>query len=61
MPEAVEHSSGGTPHACAAAAIVICRAAAPILTLAEVPRSLEAVYLTLMADAEADTDAGDGG
>ena len=28
------------------------RAGAPVLTLAEVPRSLEAVYLTLMADVE---------
>jgi ABC-2 type transport system ATP-binding protein len=38
------------------------RAAAPVLTLAEVPRSLEAVYLALMADAEADAEAsGDGG
>ena len=31
----------------------LARAAAPVLTLAEVPRSLEAVYLALMADAEA--------
>ncbi len=37
------------------------RAAAPVLTLAEVPRSLEAVYLALMADAEALPAAGDGG
>jgi ABC-2 type transport system ATP-binding protein len=38
------------------------RAAAPVLTLAEVPRSLEAVYLALRADAEADAEAsGDGG
>jgi ABC-2 type transport system ATP-binding protein len=31
------------------------QAAAPVLTLAEVPRSLETVYLTLMADAETGT------
>jgi ABC-2 type transport system ATP-binding protein len=37
----------------------LARAAAPVLTLAEVPRSLEAVYLALMADAEA-AAAGDG-
>ena len=30
MPEAVEHSCGATPQVCAAAAIVICRAAAPM-------------------------------
>jgi ABC-2 type transport system ATP-binding protein len=34
------------------------RAAAPVLTLAEVPRSLEAVYLALMADAETTGDGG---
>jgi ABC-2 type transport system ATP-binding protein len=36
------------------------QAAAPVLTLAEVPRSLEAVYLALMADAEQEADAGAG-
>jgi ABC-2 type transport system ATP-binding protein len=35
------------------------QAGAPVLTLAEVPRSLEAVYLALMADAEAGVGVGD--